>query len=82
MLIIIEIQHDLLNLFPKLGPLWKILNMLSFNIMITLFHSNQKNEEGSREDNPQSTILSFNLGHIGEPMNCMIISKTIDTHLL
>ena len=82
MLIIIEIEHDLLNLFPKLGPLWKILNMLSFNIMITLFDSNQKNEEGSREDNPQSTILSFNLGHIGEPMNCMIISKTIDTHLL
>ena len=63
MLIIIEIQHDLLNLFPKLGPLWKILNMLSFKIMITLFHSNQKNEEGSREDSPQSTILSFKLGH-------------------
>ena len=82
MLIIIEIQHDLLNLFPKLGPLWKILKMLSFNIMITKFHKDQKNEEGSREDNPQSTILSFNLGHIGEPMNCMIISKTIDTHLL
>ena len=50
--------------------------------MLVPFKMTLTNEEGSREDNPQSTILSFNLGHIGDPMNCMIISKTIDTHLL
>ena len=55
---------------------------VKFKHCIGFIQKDETNVEDSREDSPQSTYSAFSLGHIEEPMNCMYVSKTVDTHLL
>ena len=65
-----------------MGPILEYNTIVKIEYYAGCIQSDQTKGENNREESPQSTILPFNLGHIDEPLNCMYISKTIDTHLL
>ena len=66
----------------KIGPILENILHVKLLIYYEYYVLIRPDKCRCREDSPQSTVLSYNLGHNGEPMYCMFLSKTTDTHLL